>query len=131
MGKKLKITVLWTVYIGIVIMGTFSVILLGIGALAPTFFPDKDISGIKGYVNTFCVILSILSVGLGVYSVWQSIGSGKQANEILNSLRAIEREQQMTKDYMRVVAAVVDNGKTTQTSNANMGGAWKTDKTIQ
>lgn len=76
------------------------------------------------------MILSFLSVGLGIYSIWQANGSGKQANEILKSIRAIEREQHLSQDLMRVITNVVDNGKTMKTSNANNKGSWKPDHDI-
>ncbi len=91
------------------------------------FFPNQDISGIKEYINTFCVILSFLSVGLGIYSIWQASVSGKQANEILKSIQAIEYEQNIAQGLMRVITNVVDNGKTIQTSDASKAGAWKQD----
>lgn len=103
MSEKFKSTLLWTLYVAVVIIAVFTVVLLGVNVLAPTFFPETDISGIKEYINTFCVILSFLSVGLGIYSIWQASGSGKQANEILKSIRAIEREQHLSQDLMRVI----------------------------
>lgn len=103
MSDKFKSTLLWTMYIAMVLVGGFTIVLLGVNVLAPTFFPQANISGIKEYINTFCVILSFLSVGLGIYSIWQANGSGKQANEILKSIRAIEREQHLSQDLMRVI----------------------------
>ena len=108
----------------------FTVVLLGVNVLAPTFFPEADISGIKEYINTFCAVLSFLSVGLGIYSIWQANGSGKQANEILKSIRAIEREQHLSLGLMRVITNVVDNGKTMKTSDASKDGAWKPDNDV-
>ncbi len=130
MSDKFKSTLLWTIYIAMVLVGGFTIVLLGVNVLAPTFFPQANISGIKEYINTFCVILSFLSVGLGIYSIWQANGSGKQANEILKSIRAIEREQHLSQDLMRVITNVVDNGKTMKTSNINHEGIWKQDNDI-
>lgn len=130
MSDKFKSTLLWTMYIAMVLVGGFTIVLLGVNVLAPTFFPQANISGIKEYINTFCVILSFLSVGLGIYSIWQANGSGKQANEILKSIRAIEREQHLSQDLMRVITNVVDNGKTMKSSNASKEGSWKPDNDI-
>lgn len=58
MSDRFKSTVLWTMYIAVVAIGLFTVILLAVNVLAPTFFPSTDISGIKEYINTFCIILS-------------------------------------------------------------------------
>lgn len=130
MSERFKSTVLWTLYVTVVIITVFTVILLGVNVLAPTFFPKTDISGIKEYINTFCVILSFLSVGLGIFSIWQASGSSKQANEILKSIQAIEREQQISRDLMSVITNVVDNGKTIQTSTASKENCWKPDNDI-
>lgn len=130
MSEKFKSTLLWTLYVAVVFIAVFTVVLLSINVLAPTFFPETNISGIKEYINTFCVILSFLSVGLGIYSIWQANGSGKQANEILKSIRAIEREQHLSQDLMRVITNVVDNGKTIMTSHASKEGSWKPDNDI-
>lgn len=130
MSEKFKSTLLWTIYILIVFVVASTVILIGVNVLAPTFFPNVDISGIKEYINTFCVILSFLSVGLGIYSIWQANVSGKQANEILKSIRSIESEQHLSQDLIRVIANVVDNGKTIQTSEAIDANSWKPDNNI-
>lgn len=131
MSDKLKSTLLWTIYIAMVLIGGFTVILLAVNVLAPTFFPTVDISGIKQYINTFCTILSFLSVGLGIYSILQANGSGKQVNEILKSIRAIEREQQLSQALMRVITNAVDNGNTMKTSVANKNGSWKPDNDVE
>ena len=130
MSEKFKSTLLWTLYVAVVLIAIFTVVLLGVNVLAPTFFPKTNISGIKEYINTFCVILSFLSVGLGIYSIWQASGSGKQANEILKSIQAIEHEQHLSQDLMRVITNVVDNGKTIKTSNASKESSWQPDNDI-
>ena len=130
MDDKFKSTLLWTCYGVLLLVIIVTLIFLGIDVLAPTFFPETNISGIKQYINTFCIILSFLSVTLGVYSIWQSNGSSKQANEILQSVRAIEKEQHLSQDLMRVITNVVDNGSTIKTSNVNKGNLWKPDNDI-
>lgn len=127
MSERLKSTLLWTLYIVMVLIGGFTIIILFVNVLAPTFFPDADISGIKEYINTFCVILSFLSVGLGLYSILQADGSGKQAKEILKSIQAIEREQDLSQNLMRVITIAIDNGKTREVSDVSKKGAWKQD----
>lgn len=112
-----------------VLIALFTVVSLGINVLAPTFFPETDISGFKDYINTFCVILSFLSVGLGIYSIWQASESGKQASEIMKSIQIIEREQSLSQDLMRVIANAVDNGKTMTSENVK-AGSWKPDNDI-
>lgn len=130
MSDKFKSTLLWTIYIAMVLIGVFTMVLLGVNVLAPTFFPETDISGIKEYINTFCVILSFLSVGLGIYSIWQANASGKQSNEIIKAIQAIEHEQHLSKELMRVITNVVDNGNTIKTSDASQNGSWKPDDDV-
>lgn len=130
MDGRFKSTLFWTCYVVLVVVVIFTFILLGVDVLAPTFFPETNISGIKQYINTFCVILSFLSVVLGVYSIWQSNGSSKQANEILLSVQAIEREQHLSQDLMRVITNVVDNGTTIKTTSASKESSWKPDNDI-
>lgn len=127
MSDKFKSTLLWTCYAVMVIVVLFTLVFLIVDVLAPTFFPEVDISGMKQYINTFCVILSFMSVVLGVYSIWQSNGSSKQANEILQSVQAIEREQHLSQGLMHVITSVVDNGTTIKTTNANKDNLWKPD----
>lgn len=106
----------------------FTFILIGVNVLAPTLFPELNISGIKDYINTFCVILSFMSAGLGIYSIWQANLSGKQATEILNSIKSIEKEQKFTKDLLEVITNTFDNEKTSQTSTINKENDWNIDK---
>lgn len=118
---------MWTCYIIVLSVVLFTFVLLIADVLAPTFYPDTDISGVKQYINTFCVILSFSSVALGAYSIWQSNGSNRQVNEILQSVRAIEREQRLSRDLMGVITSAKDNGITLETSEAKKEGKWETD----
>lgn len=129
MNGKLKQVVPWTLYISVVLIALFTIVSLVINVLAPTFFPQTDISGFKDYINTFCVILSFLSVGLGIYSIWQTNESGKQANEIMKSIQLIERDQHLSQDLLRVITNTVDNGKTMTSDNVKTG-LWKTDNDV-
>ena len=65
MDEKLKKVTQWTLYILVMVFALFTLISLGIIVLAPTLFPELNIDGFKSYINTLCVILSVLSVGLG------------------------------------------------------------------
>lgn len=95
MNKNLKTVIQWTIYLLIILIVLFTVGSLLVNVFAPTFFPNADISGFKDYINTFCVILSFLSVGLGVYSIWQASASGKQASEMIDSLHALKQQQEI------------------------------------
>lgn len=64
-----------------------------VSVLAPTFFPSVNIDGFKSYINTFGIVLSFLSVALGVYSIWQAFASGKQATEMINSIHDLKQQQ--------------------------------------
>lgn len=129
MNGRLRQVVPWTLYIAVVLIAMFTIVSLVINVLAPTFFPETNISGFQDYINTFCVILSFLSVGLGIYSIWQASESGKQANEIMKSIQLIEREQYLSQDLMRVIANALDNGKTMTADNVKEG-TWKPDNNI-
>lgn len=95
MSDKLKRSVQWSLYIFILIVISITMICLVISILSPTFFPEKDISGFKDYIDTLCVILSFLSVGLSVYSIIQAISSGKQANEMIKSIQELKAQQKI------------------------------------
>ena len=69
-----------------------------------------------------------MSAGLGIYSIWQANLSGKQATEILNSIKSIEKEQKFTKDLLEVITNTFDNEKTSQTSTINKENDWNIDK---
>lgn len=77
MSNRFKSTLLWTFYIALVIVGVFTIILLGVNVLAPTIMPETDISGIKEYINTFCVILSfyLLAWGFIPYGRLMEVGN--------------------------------------------------------
>ena len=102
MSNRLKSTILWTIYIAMVLVGGFTIILIGIGIVTPIFSLKINTSGIEEYLNTFGMVLSCLSVGLGVYSIKQANGSEKQTNEILRSIQAVEREQNLSKSLLIV-----------------------------
>ncbi len=93
MDEKLKTVVQWTIYILIIIVILFTVMSLLVSVLAPTFFPSVNIDGFKSYINTFGIVLSFLSVALGVYSIWQAFASGKQATEMINSIHDLKQQQ--------------------------------------
>lgn len=121
MDKRLKSAIQWTLYIAVIVIAIMTLISLAINMLAPTFFPNKNISGFKEYINTSCIFLSFLSVGLGIYSIWQASESGKQANEMVSSIKALKQQQELlcvtltsTKD-LRVV------------SNNTVDGQWIQD----
>lgn len=77
----------------IILVALFTIISLLVSVLAPTFFPNANISGFKSYINTFGIVLSFSSVILGVYSIWQAFASGKQATEMINSLHDLKQQQ--------------------------------------
>lgn len=127
MSEKLKSTLFWTLYIALTAIGVITFIFLMINVLAPTFFPNANIDGIKDYINTFCIILSFLSIGLGFFSIWQSNEGSKQVKEILDSIIEIKTEQKLTHNLMTVIANNLDNGSTLEMANAQKGNTWKPD----
>ena len=124
MSDRLKHIIPWTLYVSVVLIALFTVVSLGINVLAPTFFPETDISGFKDYINTFCVILSFLSVGLGIYSIWQASESSKQANEMVNSIHALKQQQEL----LLVTLKSTNDLKIVTTNKAD--GHWSQDDVI-
>lgn len=62
-----KKTVLWTIYaVGLFVI-LLEILCVIVDMIAPTFFPDSNIAGFSKYLDTFCIILSFLSVGLGFF----------------------------------------------------------------
>lgn len=92
-NKKFISVVLWTIYMLMVIVILLSLASIFVSILAPTFFPDADISGFQDYIDVFAIILSFLSVALGVFSIWQSYQSGKQATKMIDSINDIKEKQ--------------------------------------
>lgn len=95
MDTEFKRVIFWSLYILTAIIAIFTFIALGINVLAPTFFPNANISGFKDYINTFCIILSFLSVGLGVFSIIQANESSKQVSEMTSSIQALKQQQEI------------------------------------
>lgn len=95
MDERLKKVTQWTIYILIVLIIIFTLVILLVLVIAPTFFPEKDVSGFKDYINTFCVLLSFLSAGLGLYSVFQATSSNKQAERMIQSIQELKYQQEL------------------------------------
>lgn len=93
MENKEKKIIFWTIYSAIITISILTLITLIIIMIAPTFFPQKDISGFQNYINVFCIILSFASVGLGICSIFQSYSSNQQAIKIIEFLQDIDYQQ--------------------------------------
>ena len=107
-NDKLKNVVLWTFYISISFVGFFFLFCSITITIAPTFFPETDISGFKSYINVFGNVLSFLSVLLSVYSMYQASSGNKQMNKMLKMTQDIINEQEHTKETMREVIYKID-----------------------
>jgi len=125
MTERLKNVIQWTLYVLVIIVALITIISLGINILAPTLFPNVDISGFKDYINTSCVFLSFLSVGLGIYSIWQASQSGKQADEMLSTIRDLKYQQEV----LTVTLKNTGSSKITFTDTANV--EWVHDGTTK
>ena len=93
MNERLKTVVQWTIYSAFIIISVWTFISLLVCVMAPTFSPDANISGFKDYVNTFAIILSFLSVLIGMFSIWQAYVSEKQSTEMIQSLQELKQKQ--------------------------------------
>lgn len=123
MSEKLKSVICWTGYILATIVIIFTIFALGVKVFAPSFFPNTDISGFQDYINTFCVILSFLSVGLGLLSIWQANESNKQTTKMLETINDIKLQQEIL-----AVSLKSQNNQNIVTSNQSEG-EWQPDPT--
>ena len=67
------------------------------------------------------MILSIVSVGLGMFSVWQASESSKQAGKIAGSIQALKQQQEAL-----VVTLKSVDGINVDSAN-KIGGEWEPD----
>lgn len=123
MSNKLKSVICWTGYILTTIVIIFTLFALGVKVFAPSFFPNTDISGFQDYINTFCVILSFLLVGLGLLSIWQANESNKQTTKMLETINDIKLQQEIL-----AVSLKSQNNQNIVTSNQSEG-EWQPDPT--
>lgn len=122
MDQRLKKVIQWTTYFVIVFIILLTILSLTVNLIQPTFFPETNISGFQAYINTTAMILSFLSAGLGIFSIWQANTSGKQATDILNGIRDIERKQDLiSKDIISIGKQNVER------ADASTNAVWKRD----
>ena len=124
MDERLTKAVQWSIYaiiliFSLCILASFIVIIL-----QPTFFPDKNISGFKDYINTMCTFVSFISVGLGVFSIYQANSSGKQASKMMDSLRLLEKRQELLMVTLNKIGDA-----TVSTSDTKSDTVWIEDET--
>lgn len=105
MNKRLKNAIQWTIYVLIVLLSLFTIGVAIAIVILPVCCPAVNIESFRSYINTIGIILSCLSVGLGVYSVYQAVTSEKQAHKIIKSLQGIKKKQdilgeQLSQKYM-------------------------------
>lgn len=122
MNKDLKKVISWTLFIIILTIIIISLIASIINMIQPTFFPEVDISGFKNYTNAISVLLSFLSAGLGMFSIWQSNLSSQQSVEILNGIKDIEKEQKYISNNIMSV-----NQHNIERTDANEKNKWRQD----
>ena len=90
--KILKAVSMWAVLIFILLI---LLMLLGsatVQMIAPTFFPEADISGFIDVIQTASVLLSVISLVSGVVSLVLSHQSGKQAEKILEGVSELNKQ---------------------------------------
>ncbi len=83
----------WALTILIIILLIMLISSAVVQMLAPTFFPNVDISGFIDVIETANTLLSVLSLALAVLSIGMSRQSGKQAEEILNGVSKLKDKQ--------------------------------------
>lgn len=110
MNERLKTVVQWTIYYALITISIWTFLSLMVCVLAPTVSPHTNISGFKDYVNTFAIILSFLSVLLGLFSVWQAYVSGKQSAEMINSLQDLKQRQNELLVTLKSTSSISSSG---------------------
>lgn len=93
MSAKLRNVISWSIFILILIVLFIMIISFVVVMLQPTFFPDKDISGIKNSFNTASSLVGFFSAGIGCYSLWQASKNDKQVEKILQGIDIIKEHQ--------------------------------------
>lgn len=88
MDNKLKKTILWTLYVIVVffiVIGIFfpAVILM----IQPTWFPQTDVSGFAGWIQTASLVISFASAALGLFSAYQASKSETEMKVVLDAIR--------------------------------------------
>lgn len=73
----------------------------------PLFCPNKNLSSLDGFMGPASIVVSFLSLGLAVYSIWQAQESSKQMAEALSKLYLIsdhvdylQKEQHTQSTYL-------------------------------
>ena len=94
MNERLKTVIQWSCYIGIAGYVIFILACLIIITIAPTLFPNVDVSGFREVITTAGMVLSFLSVGIGVFSIYQANISSKQTEKIVNSINVLKHQQE-------------------------------------
>ena len=125
MNDKLKHAIQWSLYALIMFVIIVTLVCLMVNIIAPTFFPEQNISGFKDYINTLCVILSFLSAGLGIYSILQANMSEKQANGMINSIHELKEQQKLL-----LVTLKTTNDLSVVSAN-NPNGSWSQDDVVK
>lgn len=123
MSIKLKNTIQWSIYIVAIAALLITIFIpLIVNMLAPMWFPQADISGFNKVTNISGSLLSLLSVGLAVLSIWQAKSSSSQMNQVLNKLTVIKNQQEAIK------LAVKQNSYSRGTMPNDGTGKWQPDR---
>lgn len=86
----MNIAVKWTVYIILTICGVTVLAPIIVDIWTSIFVPDHDIA-INKYVQLSSILLSILSVVLAIYSVWQAKDGDKQSQAMIEQIKSVDR----------------------------------------
>lgn len=103
MNEKSKNIVMWMLFgFFVLVIVIFLIIPLIVQMLQPTFYPETDISGFTNILNITGYVIGFLSAVLGVYSILQAQKSNKQVEQILNTVKDIQKQQEIDRAFIKM-----------------------------
>ena len=91
MSKPLKNAIQWTLFATI---GLLVVFMVFVPIVFEIFFPDSpNIENIRNLTSNLGLVAGLLSVGLGLFSIYQANVGSKQVDKVLENVKEIAKTQ--------------------------------------
>lgn len=91
MSKTLKNVIQWTLFATIILLVVFMVF---VPIVFEIFFPDSpNIENIRSLTSNLGLVVGFLSVGLGLFSIYQANVGSKQVDKVLENVKEIAKTQ--------------------------------------
>lgn len=92
MSKTLKNAIQWTLFATI---GLLVVFMVFVPIVFEIFFPDSpNIENIRNLTSNLGLVAGLLSVGLGLFSIYQANVGSKQVDKVLENVKEIAKTQE-------------------------------------